>query len=163
MPTRLKTLTDPDGFSHPYPAIYYGDRADATGNLFIGVSDYVEGIDTCQFIRDYLSSQERAYGDSGSAHHLALFSDEMRRNLQERGYNYPKGRTIFGDFNYWAGLIYTYMQWKYDVPSAELVRLIDPRELHMRYPGLHCMPLQGAGEKLCYIYDIAPERQIDAE
>lgn len=52
----------------------------------------------------------------------------------------------------WMADIYTCMQWKYDIPSSEIVRAILPGNLYEMYYPLHEASLENGMEKLKKIY-----------
>ena len=52
----------------------------------------------------------------------------------------------------WMADIHTYMQWKYNVSSRELVRKLKPGELYLKYHPLHETFIKNGAEKLKEIY-----------
>ena len=52
----------------------------------------------------------------------------------------------------WMADIYTCMQWKYNIPSAEIVDAITPKKLYEIYYPLHEASLENGIEKLMKIY-----------
>ena len=52
----------------------------------------------------------------------------------------------------WMADIYTCMQWKYNIPSAEIVDAITPQKLYEIYYPLHEASLENGIEKLMKIY-----------
>ena len=52
----------------------------------------------------------------------------------------------------WMADIYTYMQWRYNVPSGELVKKLEPEELYSKYYPLHETSIENGAEKLRNIY-----------
>lgn len=54
----------------------------------------------------------------------------------------------------WMADIYTYMQWKYNIPSSDIVKKIKPEELYSKYYPLHEVSVENGIDKLRVIYDI---------
>lgn len=54
----------------------------------------------------------------------------------------------------WMADIYTYMQWKYAIPSAKIGEKIKAKDLYHKYNPLHEASLENAVEKLKKIYDL---------
>ena len=54
----------------------------------------------------------------------------------------------------WMADIYTYMQWKYAIPSAKIEEKIKAKDLYHKYNPLDEASLENAVEKLKKIYDL---------
>ncbi len=52
----------------------------------------------------------------------------------------------------WMADIYTFMQWKYNLLSSEIVEKIKPEELYSKYYPLHETSVENGVEKLKEIY-----------
>ena len=63
-------------------------------------------------------------------------------------YRLQKGKALKGFLPDWIGEFYAYYQWKYDVPSCELVDKVPLSYLEKAYPGLHDLDLALAVEKV---------------
>lgn len=50
--------------------------------------------------------------------------------------------------------IYTYLQWKYNLKSEDIVTKIEPEDLYKKYSPLHEASLENSIEKLRKIYNI---------
>lgn len=48
----------------------------------------------------------------------------------------------------WMADVYTYIQWKYAIPSKEIVAKIKPEELYQKFSPLHEMALKNCVERL---------------
>jgi hypothetical protein len=55
---------------------------------------------------------------------------------------------------WWMADIYMYMQWKYNIFSAEIVNKIKPEELYLKYYPLHEASVENGVDKLRKIYGI---------
>lgn len=56
----------------------------------------------------------------------------------------------------WMADIYTFMQWKYNVPSKEIVGKIPPEELYQKFSPLHEASLENGVDKLWDVYWASP-------
>lgn len=54
----------------------------------------------------------------------------------------------------WMSDIYTYMQWKYNLPSERIVEKIRPEDLYEKYSPLHETSVANGVDKLRKIYNI---------
>lgn len=54
----------------------------------------------------------------------------------------------------WMADIYTYLQWKYNLKSEDIVTKIEPEDLYKKYSPLHEASLENSTEKLRKIYNI---------
>lgn len=54
----------------------------------------------------------------------------------------------------WMADIYTYMQWRYNLPSAGIVAKIQPKELYAMYYPLHETSIENGVEKVLKRYEL---------
>ena len=54
----------------------------------------------------------------------------------------------------WMADIYTYMQWKYAIPSEKIAGKIRPEDLYKKYYPLHEASIENAVDKLKKIYSL---------
>lgn len=54
----------------------------------------------------------------------------------------------------WMADIYTYMQWKYSIPSEKIAEKILPEDLYKKYYPLHEASIENAVDKLKQIYSL---------
>ncbi len=54
----------------------------------------------------------------------------------------------------WMADIYTYMQWKYAIPSEKIAEKIRPEDLYKKYYPLHEASIENAVDKLKKIYSL---------
>ena len=52
----------------------------------------------------------------------------------------------------WIADIYTYIQWKYDIASSDIVQIITPEDLYEKYYPLHETSVENGAEKLKELY-----------
>lgn len=48
----------------------------------------------------------------------------------------------------WIGQFYAYAQWKWGVPSSEIIRKIPVRTMRIAYPGIHDLDMPLAVERM---------------
>lgn len=54
----------------------------------------------------------------------------------------------------WMADIYTYLQWKYALPSEQTAEKISPEDLYKKYYPLHETSIENAVDKLKQIYSL---------
>lgn len=54
----------------------------------------------------------------------------------------------------WMADIYTYLQWRYAIPSEKIVQKISPEDLYKKYYPLHETSVENAADKLKQIYSL---------
>ena len=52
----------------------------------------------------------------------------------------------------WMADLYTYIQWKYNVLSSDMIKKIKPDELYLKYHPLHEASIENGAEKLRKMY-----------
>lgn len=54
----------------------------------------------------------------------------------------------------WIADIYTYLQWKYNIASSDIVKAIKPKELYSKYYPLHETSIENGTSKLKELYEL---------
>ena len=54
----------------------------------------------------------------------------------------------------WMADVYTYLQWKYNLPSEEIVGKVEQEQLYHKYSPLHEASLPNCVEKMVKIYQL---------
>lgn len=124
---------------HAYNEMWVADAVESQGVLFAYVSRTKPDCDFEQFIRDWMRCIIRKDIDRGVTRYACAPGVELLEDfLQEEQYAWPEGVCRMDwDMAYWVGRFYSYSQWYWNIPSAELVELIPPALLGTVYPGLH--------------------------
>ncbi len=104
-------------------------------------------------IKRYMECEYRSYMDMGNPLYL---NKSPKQILGSLGISIDPEKGISENYDEfvleWMADVYTCMQWKYGMPSAELVRKIPPEKLYMMYHPLHEASLQNGMEKLMKIF-----------
>ena len=106
-------------------------------------------------IKDYMKSDYRKAMDRGNPLYLNKTPKQILGSIgiriqPEAGINEKYDEFILE----WMADVYTYMQWKYDLKSEDIVDKIKPEELYNKYFPLHEASLENGAEKLKKIYNI---------
>ncbi len=106
-------------------------------------------------IKDYMKSDYRKAMDRGNPLYLNKTPKQILGSIgiriqPEAGINEKYDEFILE----WMADVYTYMQWKYDLKSENIVDKIKPEELYNKYFPLHEASLENGAEKLKKIYNI---------
>lgn len=132
-----------------YPKDYLADVVESQGKLFDLVAQDYPAMDTEDFISAYMTSKTRHAVDAGQAYVATMSAPELWEYFCEtEGYSLKPGRAIGGFVPDWMGEFYAYYQWRYDLPSAEVVKKVPVAFLEKAYQGLHDLDLDLAVEKV---------------
>ena len=109
--------------------------------------------DAFKVIADYMNSGYRKNMDQGNPLFLNKTPKQILQNMNiSININAPVSEAFDEFILEWMADIYTYMQWKYNVPSGELVKKLGPEELYSKYYPLHEASVENGAEKLRNIY-----------
>lgn len=115
-------------------------------------------LDVFETITDYMTGEYRKYMDMGNPLYL---NKTPKQILGDMGYRINLKADISQDFDEmildWMADIYVYMQWKYALWSAEIVKKVKPEELYRMYHPLHEASVENGCEKLIrrfHMYDM---------
>ena len=132
-----------------YAEAYLNEVVENQGKLFDYFALTYPEMDTENFICTYMKSKTRQYIDKGQAYVCTIDASELWNYFQKTDcYRLQKGKALKGFLPDWIGEFYAYYQWKYDVPSCELVDKVPLSYLEKAYPGLHDLDLALAVEKV---------------
>lgn len=128
---------------------YLDEVVENQGKLFDYIAITYPDMDTEDFIQAYMKSKTRKYLDEAQAYVCTMDARELWVYFQKTDkYRLKEGEALKGFMPDWIGEFYAYYQWKYNVPSAELVDKISLDYLEKMYPGLHDLELDLAVEKV---------------
>lgn len=95
-----------------------------------------------------LSKTRRAI-DEAQAYVSTMSAEELWEYFcSTEGYELKPGRALEGFLPDWIGEFYAYYQWRYNIPSSEVVEKVPVGFLEKAYPGLHDLELDLAVEKV---------------
>ena len=133
----------------PYSEAYLREVVETQGKFFERLQDEPIPIDSADMITAYMNSDTRRQLDEGHAYYLTLGADDLKRVfLEESRYEPKPGEPLRGFMPNWIGRFYADAQWRYGIPSAKLVDLLEPSALRIVYPGAHDLDLRLAVEKI---------------
>ena len=147
---------------HPYDKVYHYEVVENQGKFFEDLQDITPQIDSADLIVAYMKGYTRRQLDEGHAWYLTLDARHLKEVfLQESGYVMKPGEPISGFMPNWIGRFYADAQWRYGIPSAELVDLLQPLDLCAVYLGAHDLDLRLAVEKIAgpVLERYSPERK----
>ncbi len=108
-----------------------------------------------QVIREYMKSDYRKAMDRGNPLYLNKTPKQILGSL---GISLNPDAGISENYDEfileWMADIYTYLQWKYNLKSEDIVTKIEPEDLYKKYSPLHEASLENSTEKLRKIYNI---------
>lgn len=137
-----------------YDECYLDSMFQKTRYLFKLIARNCEDI--FKVIADYMEGEYRKRMDEGNPLYL---NKTPKQILGSMGISIKNDWCISEEYDEfileWMADIYTYMQWKYNLPSDEIVKAIQPKELYTRYYPLHETSLENGVRKLREIYLLA--------
>ena len=133
-----------------YSALYLSDIVDLQGDMFLQIRDVLPGVDEKWFIEKWMRSRIRELLDNGSPKFAAMLPQEVILYFLEEELNseYQRGSEWGGFLPEWVGLIYSYFQWRYNIPSRLIIEMLPLSEMEFMFPTLHQTSLQTAAEKI---------------
>lgn len=132
-----------------YNEAYLDEVVETQGKLFAYIAYDFPDMDTKDFIESYMKSKTRHYIDVSQAYvstknYLELFEYfcEVDR------YQLKKGKALGVFIPDWIGRFYAYYQWKYDLPSAELLKIVPLDFLKRSFYGLQDLEIELAAARV---------------
>lgn len=130
-----------------YDECYLNDMIQKSRYLFKLIARNCE--DVFRVITDYMNSQYRSYMDIGNPLYLNKTPKQILSSLGICIKEHRQISEIYDEFILeWMADVYTFMQWRYNLKSGEIVRKIKPDELYTKYYPLHETSLKNGVEKL---------------
>lgn len=99
-------------------------------------------------IRAYMNCDYRKYMDMGNPLYLNKTPKQILGSLGIVIKEDAESKEYDEFILEWMADIYTYMQWKYEIPSKEIVEKIDPESLYKKYYPLHETSVENGVRKL---------------
>lgn len=129
--------------------VYLADVVENQGKLFDFVANTYPDKDTSDFICAYMRSSTRKSIDEGRAYVSTMGAPELWEYFTStEGYQLKPGVALSGFVPDWMGEFYAYYQWRFDIPSAEVLEKVPISFLVKAYSGLHDLDLDLAVEKV---------------
>lgn len=106
-------------------------------------------------IRDYMKSDYRKYMDMGNPLYLNKTPKQILGSIGSSNRTDMEISEKYDEMILeWMADIYTYLQWKYSLSSAEMVKKVNPEVLYRSFSPLHETSLSNAAEKIKEIYQL---------
>ncbi len=106
-------------------------------------------LDVFGTITDYMNGEYRKYMDMGNPLYLNKTPKQILGSLSVSVDLSKDISEIYDEFILeWMADIYTYLQWKYNIPSNEIICRIKAEELYKKYYPLHEASIDNGAEKL---------------
>ena len=135
--------------THPYNKAYLDEIVETQGKLFSLVCDMKPAADIDDFIEKFMVSRTRGFLDRGDAYVSNLDKNDLYEYFCKVDNFRPLKGKNFGGFMYdWTGEFYAYYQWRYNIPSAQIIKNLPLNFMKAAYPGLHDLDLELAAEKI---------------
>ena len=143
-----------------YDKIYVGDIVSKQGRLFLNMREAFPGIDEKWFISEFMKSNVRKMLDFGIPKYAGMSGIEWAHELfyelgpskPEEGIfiesDYRRGEEWGGFLPQWVGIIYALYQWKYNIPSREIIDILPLDFMERAFPVLHQAGSEVAVEKI---------------
>lgn len=132
-----------------YSDAYLEDVVENQGKLFDFVAQSFPDKDTKDFINTYMKSKTRKSIDKAMAYVNTMVAKELWNYFSNtEKYKLKNGKAIGGFMSDWIGEFYAYYQWYYNLPSAEIVKIVPVDFLEKAYYGLHDLDLSLAVQKV---------------
>ena len=108
-----------------YSQDYLNDVVENQGKLFDFVAQTYPDKDTEDFIKTYMVSKTRKSIDEAKAYVNTMDAKELWEYFTEtEKYSLKSGKALSGFMPDWIGEFYTYYQWYYNIPSAEVLKKV---------------------------------------
>ena len=133
-----------------YHEIYVGQIQRNQGKVFDYIRDELPEADEKWFIEKYMRSDIRRLLDGANPKLAAKPAPELIHAFINRECNgeYERGEQWGGFLPQWTGEIYSLYQWKYNVPSAELIDILPLSVMERIYIPGHQMGWDAAVKKI---------------
>ena len=105
--------------------------------------------DPFSVIQEYMNGEYRACMDQGNPLYMNKTPKQILGNMGISLNENTEPSQNYDEFILdWMADIYTYMQWEYELPSKEIVKRIEPKELYEKYFPLHETSIENGARKL---------------
>ena len=133
-----------------YNEMYLADIMNTQGDVFNDIREALPGIDEKWFITEYMKGRVRRLLDHANPKFAAMPSPELIDYFIEEEHDgmYKKGDSWGGFLPMWAGMAYAMYQWKYNIPSSELINKLTLSDIERIFPALHQMGWDAAVDKI---------------
>jgi len=122
-----------------YSELYVADIVEGQGYVFLCMRDILPGVDEKWFIETWMRSDTRECLDRAYPKWAGMMPDELVWWFIENecGGEYKRGDKWGGFLPQWVGIIYSLYQWKYNVPSKQIIEDIPLAAMERYYIPFH--------------------------
>ena len=122
-----------------YNELYLVDIMETQGDMFMYIRELFPGIDEKWFIESYMKSKTRCALDSAAPKWAGMMSGELAKWFlwDECNNEYKRGDTWGGFLPQWVGMMYALYQWKYDIPSIQVLKELPLDLMEKAYGPFH--------------------------
>lgn len=133
-----------------YNELYVSSIMKIQGKMFLNIRDKLPGVDEKWFIESFMKSNIRALLDDGNIKYANMPSTELMLHFidNECGGEYKRGDEWGGFLPEWAGKVYALYQWKYCIPSNELIEIVPLSDIEHMFTALHQISWETAVDKI---------------
>jgi hypothetical protein len=133
-----------------YNELYTAKIKRSQGKVFYLAQNELPKVDVRWFIEKYMRSKIREQLDIANPKMAAKPAPELIHAFINRECDgtYDRGEGMFEFTAQWIGEIYSLYQWKYGVPSAELIDLLPLSDMERMYIPGHEMGWNAAVDKI---------------
>jgi hypothetical protein len=136
-----------------YDELYVGQIMRNQGKMFFYLREELPDADEKWFIEKYMRSDIRRLLDGANPKLAAKPAPELLHAFIDRecGGDYQRGEQWGGFLLQWVGEIYSLYQWKFNVPSAELIDILPLSDMERMYIPGHQMGWDAAVNKIHWV------------
>ncbi len=133
-----------------YNPLYLEELMYNVGELFADIQVYLPNIDVKWFINDFMHTNvAHSALDKGSPKEVNYApGDFVNAYTKERGLTYKTGDSWGGFLNVWAGQLYSYLIWYYNIPAQKIIQYLPLDTVEQVYPGAHDLDINLAAERI---------------
>jgi hypothetical protein len=136
-----------------YDEIYIPYIMRNQGKVFFYIREVLPNVDEKWFIEKYMKSRVRRLLDHANPKFAAMPPPELIYYFihQENDGEYKRGEKWGGFLPQWVGMAYAMYQWRYNIPSGELIDILPLSEMERIYPALHQAGWDTVMEKIRFL------------
>lgn len=136
-----------------YDECYLDSMIQKTRYLFKLIARNCESV--FEVITAYMEGEYRRRMDEGNPLYLNKTPKQILGDLGICIKNKEQFSKEYDEFILeWMADIYTCMQWRYNIPSKDIIKKIKPEELYSKYYPLHETSIENGIDKLRKIYSV---------
>lgn len=106
-----------------YDELYVGEITENQGDVFLNIRDVLPGVDEKWFVEEWMKSETRRCLDHAYPKWAGMMPVELIWWFinNEKDGEYKRGEPWGGFLPSWVGVMYSLYQWKYNIPSKQVI------------------------------------------